>query len=1191
MKLLKEDRKDLCIVFLSIILFYIIAFRGIIFQSGHVYQNWDNAIPPFSIQLKNLAEFSESTWWSNVDMGTQGVWSGMTRYFDLIILNGLSFLGGKFLSKFLYLLYALIGGVGFWRICKELGWGIYTTLIVILISQFNPRAYSLAVSGHLVQQGFAYSLIPWVLFFIYKGVKGASFWKITANIIYAGIIGVLICSTSPISISFFIVFIALFLIACSLGKYWWKVFLHIATISIIVIILHLFWLVPAFVITKDVEASFKYGRTAEEAISEFTHAYHVFSPYFLNSIIGHTHINDMGREYAYPVIGRMEWLWKSAAYLLLIIAIFGFFFKTKYRVWKIFSILTILTGIVLFAGDKVFVSRFFYEQVLIKIKIIFFLMSRTSRWLFIYFTGFALMLGFAIDRLYKNKIVKHSLVLILAIYWFPYWSGSITRPKNDTSQTLALMPQVISDEEEKVVEQIAKEKGDHRVVILPTIAGPSGYIPEPPKSTYARNFSLFGKDTVIGPAFMGEPFSKYLLNLLHRECSYTDSIGRLLGLSAVKRILYAKNEKYYTYNDFGYMLHPNNSRETLFEPDNALERFIQDQSDLICEDSPEWRFDQVNIYRNTDYLPRIRMVDNAYYTSGGVSLLLSLSEMQYNFFSQNALFFAVDMDSESMVRLKQFWKGVVIYNNSWPELLMPFISEDYWHLASSNAIPDGWDHMKDVWHKELWFNSSVINNNGLISKEKTELIFSLTGNGKRRMFVCYGRRLNGGGIDFYLNDKNIGSDMDIEDKIRGVMWRDLGEIEFKDSNNNLRIEVSDKGVIIFGVLSIPSNIFNTAMEDFEEMFLDKKDIYLIAEAEAVAENKASVRGNRLIVPLLRDQKDRVKITMINTKDVPFDKEENRIISVEGDQIGEVIFEASFGENVKRCRLECYPGGHDFINAYFSKDGINYSLIFEYRCNRNDIYAWRQEAIFDYDGDKIYIKFVMSPGTHLASLSSGLNVPMRIIGEVKDVGGAIKSWGQAVNLPCNLNFYIPKAGKYHMMARMIGGKGEELKISIHDEEKTFRLNEDGATWVDMGDFDLDIQGPLKIKLAGSNTILCDLFIMESSQLNDKENEIGLSYNRVNPAKYDIEVRDNVPALLLFAEAYHQKWYFEIDGEIHEPIRSFGFMNAYPIDGIRDNHGSLYFKYQPIREYYWRISLLGWWTLIVFLFIYNICKIKK
>src|SRR4030067_1158589 len=94
-----------------------------------------------------------------------------------------------------------------------------------------------------------------------------------------------------------------------------------------------------------------------------------------------------------------------------------------------------------------------------------------------------------------------------------------------------------------------------------------------------------------------------------------------------------------------------------------------------------------------------------------------------------------------------YWKGVVIHNNSWPELLLPFLSKEYWHPANAagNDISKGWVTLSDVWHSALWLDGSLLNNGALFSKEKAEIVFHLKNAGTYRVFVCYGRMAGAGG--------------------------------------------------------------------------------------------------------------------------------------------------------------------------------------------------------------------------------------------------------------------------------------------------------------------------------------------------------------------------------------------------------------------------------------------------------------
>jgi hypothetical protein len=100
-------------------------------------------------------------------------------------------------------------------------------------------------------------------------------------------------------------------------------------------------------------------------------------------------------------------------------------------------------------------------------------------------------------------------------------------------------------------------------------------------------------------------------------------------------------------------------------------------------------------------------------------------------------------------------------------------------------------------------------------------------------------------------------------------------------------------------------------------------------------------------------------------------------------------------------------------------------------------------------------------------------------------------------------------------------------------------------------------------------------MESIEMRDTHAEgIKVRYNRINPAKYEVNLEHKKPTLLLFSESYHPKWYLKVSDKISEPIKVFGFMNAYPIQSASDSEAVLYFKYQLIKEYYWKVSHIGW-----------------
>ena len=104
-----------------------------------------------------------------------------------------------------------------------------------------------------------------------------------------------------------------------------------------------------------------------------------------------------------------------------------------------------------------------------------------------------------------------------------------------TTQIMALTPQPTDPAEKALAERLTSDPEDYRVTVWPTIAGPTGEVPAPPKSSLTRNFGMMGKDAVVGPSFMGQSYTSFLLSLMHRPwpriTSYNVCYTKLLRIN------------------------------------------------------------------------------------------------------------------------------------------------------------------------------------------------------------------------------------------------------------------------------------------------------------------------------------------------------------------------------------------------------------------------------------------------------------------------------------------------------------------------------------------------------------------------------------------------------------------------------------------------------------------------------------
>ncbi len=67
-------------------------------------------------------------------------------------------------------------------------------------------------------------------------------------------------------------------------------------------------------------------------------------------------------------------------------------------------------------------------------------------------------------------------------------------------------------------------------------------------------------------------------------------------------------------------------------------------------------------------------------------------------------------------------------------------------------------------------------------------------------------------------------------------------------------------------------------------------------------------------------------------------------------------------------------------------------------------------------------------------------------------------------------------------------------------------------------------------------------------NPLDMPVSLSYKKLEPSLYEVNVKADVPFVMHFSEAYHPEWRAYIDGNELKPILANGFFNAFVIDKV-------------------------------------------
>ena len=184
--------------------------------------------------------------------------------------------------------------------------------------------------------------------------------------------------------------------------------------------------------------------------------------------------------------------------------------------------------------------------------------------------------------------------------------------------------------------------------------------------------------------------------------------------------------------------------------------------------------------------------------------------------------------------------------------------------------------------------------------------------------------------------------------------------------------------------------------------------------------------------------------------------------------------------------------------------------------------------------------------------------------------------------------IPEDGFYRADFRLAFGpqfgtvtlkvNDETVDISCNSADTEIKNYEAGPFYLQSGEQTVTISATGEAYLGdmvmtlndeGDFGFLDDLFAAEPGP--------NVSYEKINPAKYEAHVENNnEPFLLIFSESYHPRWKAYIDGEEISPIPMYSLVNGYYINKTGDFDVTIYFTGQSYADLGIRISVV---TLII------------
>jgi MFS family permease len=532
-----------------------------------------------------------------------------------VLLFGLSFFPAFIAQRIFIFLIFLLAFLGALSLCLFLKFERKVSFFVSLIYAFSPVMYSRLVAGH-IDMLLGVALMPAIARLIF-----ASFDKPRTREVILAIVLLSIASSHflPIfNLGIFIVIAFVFL-----GQNFWK---KLKTILLIVLgyaFINFYWLLPFGMGMISGKLYYKgLSRVADEINYRWQQFLH--SAMSFTDILGLKAPVGMGTEYVFPEPELIVMLKLFVFSGLLILGV-GYLFRYKSRRQLIFLVGYLLGG-VLILGPKTPLGIFLY-RILMKVSPpVFFLFCNTNRFNLLLVFSFIFFIGFTLDYLLKSDYFSKSKrpqgQILLLSFWllvssFPFWTGRISQPVLSGTQPLCLEEKNFSSLDKLVYQEINKDDEDSRVTLIPS--GHRSYLPI---SSFSFPWSIWylGKDEFYGHEAVGGSYGKFIYANLYQPDIRTKNLSKLLGLAAVKRVLFY-DELHYIYHSFGHWQEPSGHHETLFDPQGQLKTTFLKQEGLTKECQIN---DKLVFYLNESYRPRLTISEKAYLSTGDFGVLESL---------------------------------------------------------------------------------------------------------------------------------------------------------------------------------------------------------------------------------------------------------------------------------------------------------------------------------------------------------------------------------------------------------------------------------------------------------------------------------------------------------------------------------------------------------------------------------------
>jgi hypothetical protein len=267
----------------------------------------------------------------------------------------------------------------------------------------------------------------------------------------------------------------------------------------------------------------------------------------------------------------------------------------------------------------------------------------------------------------------------------------------------------------------------------------------------------------------------------------------------------------------------------------------------------------------------------------------------------------------------------------------------------------------------------------------------------------------------------------------------------------------------------------------------------------------------------------------------------------------ILFERAVGENYS---IQTWNGG-DWITQYNMTE--NESL--------ETLHFFNETVVTD----KLRLTFTSAPAYNMISIWE------------------LEALQIASKLEKNLD--VGKENEYDIKVRCsLGPNYYELFMNINDEVKTLNCYDENSSIkvFDLGSFNLRSSNNT-ISLWSTGRVDIDYIMLSTKNVTNEvqTNTENVSYTKISPIEYELELTNEQPFILIFSESYHPLWELTINDEKISPTPINYMLNAFYINQTGSNSAKLIFGGQYYQNIGIKISIFAYLIAIIII----ILKLSK